>query len=490
MEMKGIQQAVAGARMAYRTGRTRPLAFRVKQLKALQKMLTENEDKIFQALKKDLHKSQFDVAIFEVVGLQNEITLALNKLPDWTAPEFVSKNMLTIMDEVYIHREPLGVVLIMGAWNYPLALVIQPLIGAIAAGNAVVIKPSEVSENMAQLLQKLLPQYLDKELYPVVNGAVPETTELLKLQFDHILFTGSSSVGKIVMEAAAKHLTPVTLELGGKSPCYINKNCNLDVACRRIAWARYVNCGQTCIAPDYILCDEGIHDKVVQKLIESIKMFYGDDPQTSPDYGRIVNRHHLSRLLSLLEGLKVTHGGDYNTQQLYLAPTIVANVDPNAKVMQEEIFGPVLPIVPVAGAEDAINFINNRDKPLALYIFTNDKKLINRMIAETSSGGVTVNDCMIHYSISSLPFGGIGKSGIGAYHGKFTFETFSHRRACVIKSFRMESLNSVRYPPATESKLKWTRWLLMKSHGSSRMKQMMIGLLGVLIAMALKFYFL
>ncbi|XP_060703706.1 aldehyde dehydrogenase family 3 member A2-like isoform X1 [Hemiscyllium ocellatum] len=460
--MEGIQLVVSTARAAYNQGKSRPLKFRIQQLKALERMLDEKKEEFLVALRKDLHKSTFDVEIFEIAGILNEISLAITKLPEWTAPEYVSKSTMTLMDTVYIHREPLGVVLIIGAWNYPLALIVQPLIGAIAAGNAAVLKPSEVSENTARLLGELLPQYLDKDLYPVINGGVAETTELLKQQFDHILYTGSTNVGRIVMEAAAKHLTPVTLELGGKSPCYIDADCDLDVACRRIAWGRYTNSGQTCIAPDYILCSNNIQDEVVKKIGSAISEFYGADPKKSPDYARIINKRHFKRLMSLLEGVNVMFGGQSDEEDLYIAPTIATDVDPSSRIMQEEIFGPLLPIVTVNNADEAIHFINKRDKPLALYIFSHNKTLIKRMIAETSSGGVTVNDCLIHYSVDTLPFGGVGKSGTGAYHGKFSFETFSHRRACVLKSLGMERMNSVRYAPATDSKRKWALWLLKK----------------------------
>ncbi|XP_072909292.1 aldehyde dehydrogenase, dimeric NADP-preferring-like isoform X1 [Hemitrygon akajei] len=521
--MDQIKPVVAGARAAFNQGKTQPLEFRIQQLKALERMLTNKKDQISEALYKDLHKEKFEAEIFEILGILNDITVTLNKLPEWMAPEYVSKSMTTLMDSVYIHREPLGVVLIIGAWNYPLALVLQPLVGAIAAGNAAVLKPSEVSGNTAQLLADLLPQYLDKpplllagpgkdlptvavtspasrslpepnlqarsdvkqsraaesgprdpfsavlqrngtrpELYPVINGAEKEATELLSIHFDHIFFTGSATIGRIVMEAAAKHLTPVTLELGGKSPCYIDKDCNLDVACRRIAWAKYVNCGQTCIAPDYILCDKSIQDKVAEKISSTTAEFYGSNPQTSPDYGRIINQRHFRRIMSLLEGANVVYGGQNDEGDLYIAPTVVTDADPNSKIMQEEIFGPVLPIVTVSSVDEAIAFINKRDKPLALYVFSHNKKLIKQMITKTSSGGVTANDCLIHYTLHTLPFGGVGTSGFGAYHGKYSFETFSHRRACVLKSLGMEKLNSVRYAPATESKQKWTHWLLKK----------------------------
>uniref|UniRef100_A0A3B4HAT7 Aldehyde dehydrogenase, dimeric NADP-preferring-like n=1 Tax=Pundamilia nyererei TaxID=303518 RepID=A0A3B4HAT7_9CICH len=357
------RQAVQRAREAFLSGRTRPLEFRLQQLHALQRMIAEKETEIATALKQDINR--------------NEIKLAIEKLGEWAAPRPAEKNLLTISDEVYIQPEPLGVVLIIGAWNYPWGLTLMPLVGAIAAGNAAVVKPSELSECSSLLLRALLPRYLDKDLYPVVTGSVSETQELLRLRFDHIVFTGSSTVAKLVMEAAARHLTPVTLELGGKSPCYIDKSCNIRVACRRITWGKFINCGQTCIAPDYILCEPCIQGRVVECIRQTLL----------------------------------------------------------------EIFGPVLPIVTVSDMDNAITFINEREKPLALYIFCSDKKAIKKMIAETTSGGVTVNDVMMHYTLNSLPFGGVGQSGMGRYHGKHTFEQLSHHRACMVRSLGMESVN-------------------------------------------------
>ncbi|XP_078278167.1 aldehyde dehydrogenase family 3 member A2-like isoform X2 [Rhinoraja longicauda] len=487
--MDRIQTVVAVARAAYNLGKSRPLEFRVQQLKAMERMLTEKKDLISEALQKDLHKNDFAVQVYEIAGIMGEITLAINKLPEWVEPEHVSKNMMTMMDTVYIHRQPLGVVLIIGAWNYPLALVLQPLVGAIAAGNAAVVKPSEVSGNMAQVLAQLLPQYLDKDMYPVITGGAEVATELLKHHFDHILYTGSTAVGRIVMEAAAKHLTPVTLELGGKSPCYVDTDCDLDVACRRIAWGRYTNCGQTCIAPDYILCNKNIQDEMVKKIVTAITEFYGSDPQKSPDYGRIVNQRHFQRIMSLLKGVNVVYGGKNDEGDLYIAPTIVTDVDPDSRIMQEEIFGPVLPIVTVSGVDEAIAFISQRDKPLALYVFSHNKKLVQKMIRMTSSGGVTANDCLIHYTIAALPFGGVGKSGFGAYHGKYSFDTFSHRRACVLKSLGMEKVNSIRYAPANDSKQKWLLWLLAKQGNGKKLQLVGLVILGALISIIMKFYF-
>ncbi|XP_061538105.1 aldehyde dehydrogenase, dimeric NADP-preferring-like isoform X1 [Phycodurus eques] len=443
MEWEVLQRT----REAFVSGRTRPLEFRLQQLRALKRMMTEREVEITTALKQDINRSQYDASLLELIGIENEINLALGNLKEWAAPRLVEKNLLTISDEAYIQSEPLGVVLIIGAWNYPWAVTLIPLVGAIAAGNGAVVKPSEMSGYSSLLLETLLPLYLDKDLYPVVMGGVPETQELLKQKFDHIFYTGSSLVGKLVMGAAARHLTPVTLELGGKSPCYIDKNCDISVACRRITWGKFVNCGQTCIAPDYILCEPCVQGYVVECIRQTLLEFYGPDPKSSPDYGRIINQTHFNRIVGLMEGYAPVLGGQCDASQRYIAPTILKDVPPHSKVMQEEIFGPLLPIVTVSGLDEAIHFINDREKPLALYIFSSDKKVTKKMIEETTSGGVTVNDVMMHYTLISLPFGGVGQSGMGFYHGKHSFDRLSHQRACLLRSLGMERINLARYPP-------------------------------------------
>nr|KAF6305109.1 aldehyde dehydrogenase 3 family member A1 [Pipistrellus kuhlii] len=383
--MSKISAVVQRARAAFESGRTRPVQFRIQQLEALRRMIKEREKDLAGALAADLHRNEWNSYHDELVYCLEEIDYTIKNLPEWVQDEPVEKTAQTQQDECYIHSEPLGVALIIGTWNYPFDLTVQPMVGAIAAGNAVVIKPSELSEHMASLLATLIPQYLDKDLYPVINGGVPETTEVLKERFDYILYTGSTGVGKIVMTAAAKHLTPVTLELGGKSPCYVDKDCDLEVACRRIAWGKFMNSGQTCVAPDYILCDPSIQGQVVEKLKKAVK---------------------------------------------------------------EEIFGPIMPIVTVRSLEEAIRFINQREKPLALYVFSNNDKVIKKMIAETSSGGVTANDVIIHLSVHTLPFGGVGNSGMGCYHGKFSFITFSHRRSCLVRSLHKEDPFKARFPPS------------------------------------------
>jgi len=485
------QQAVERARKAFQTGRSKPLEYRIRQLKNLQRLFTEKQKEIAEAVKKDLNKSEVGTQLYETLGLEGEINLAVKKVKEWAAPRPVEKNLLTISDTVYIQPEPLGVVLIIGAWNYPWAVTIQPLIGAIAAGNAAVVKPSEVCVHTCKVMADLLPIYIDKELYPVVTGGVAETQELLKQRFDHIFYTGNSMVGKLIMEAASKHLTPVTLELGGKSPCYIDKNCDISMACRRVTWGKYSNCGQTCIAPDYILCEASIQDRVIEEVKKSIKDFYTDDPKTCSDYGRIINQRHHKRVMALTEDSTVAVGGENDESDCYIAPTILRDVKPDAKVMQEEIFGPLLPILPVSGLDDAIKHINRGEKPLALYIFSPDDKVIKRMIEETSSGGVLANDCLVHYSVAGLPFGGVGNSGMGCYHGKHSFDQLSHLRGCLIKKLKMEGVNDMRYPPHTPKKLGWARFFLLSDPDLSWWGRMaMLAALVVVAAVLIQKYYL
>ncbi|KAI5269599.1 aldehyde dehydrogenase family 3 member A2 isoform X2 [Manis pentadactyla] len=481
-----MEREVQRVRRAFESGRSRPLRFRLQQLEALRRMVLEREKDILAAITADLCKSELNAYSHEVITILGEIDLMLEKLPEWVTARPAKKNLLTMLDEVYVQPEPLGVVLIIGAWNYPLVLTIHPLIGAIAAGNAGIIKPSEVSEHTAKILAKLLPQYLDQDLYVVINGGVEEATELLKQRFDHIFYTGSTAVGKIVMEAAAKHLTPVTLELGGKSPCYIDRDCDLDIACRRIAWGKYMNCGQTCIAPDYVLCEPSVQNQIVQKIKESVKAFYGENIKESPDYERIISLHHFKRILSLLEGQQIAFGGETDEASRYVAPTVLTDVDPETKVMQEEIFGPILPIVPVKDADEAIKFINEREKPLALYVFSHNNKLIKRMIDGTSSGGVTANDVIMHFTLSSLPFGGVGSSGMGVYHGKYSFDTFSHQRPCLLKSLKGESANNLRYPPNSQSKVDWAKFFLLKRCNKGKLSLLLLTFLGILVAVLVK----
>lgn len=483
-----MKKVVNTARQAFATGKTRSIDFRIQQLQALKNMIIENDAEIKKALKADLHKNDCTAYSYEMMGLLAEIELTLDNLHDWAAPQHVKKNLMTMQDDVYINYEPLGVVLVIGAWNYPLVVLLQPVVGAIAAGNAVVMKPSEVSEHTAKILEKIIPRYLDKELYPVVNGGVAETTELLAERFDHIFYTGNTNVGKIIMTAAAKFLTPVTLELGGKSPCYIDKDCDIDIASRRITWGKFVNCGQTCIAPDYILCEKSIQGKFIEKVKETLKEYYGDNPKESPDYERIINQRHFKRVIGLLEGEKIAIGGEHEESTCYIAPTVLVDVKPEAKVMQEEIFGPLLPIITVNNVDEAIQFINQKEKPLALYAFANNKKIIKKIISQTSSGGVTGNDVFMHFTIAELPFGGVGNSGMGAYHGKHSFDTFSHKRSCLIKSLSMEGVNKLRYPPYSQKKVEWAKFILMSKVNKKKLGLVLLPLVALVAAVILKMF--
>uniref|UniRef100_A0A671K0K4 Aldehyde dehydrogenase 3 family, member A1 n=1 Tax=Sinocyclocheilus anshuiensis TaxID=1608454 RepID=A0A671K0K4_9TELE len=342
-----VRRVVDGLREVFQSGRSRPLQYRKQQHRALHRLITERQADIEQALKQDLNRNTYNTSLFELISIENDIKLVESNMADWAAPRPVKKNLNSALDD--------------------------PLVGAIAAGNAAVLKPSELSEHSARLMKELLPLYLDKEMYQVVTGGVLETQELLRQRFDHIFYTGSSTVGKLVMEAAARHLTPVTLELGGKSPCYVDKNCDIAVACRRITWGKFANCGQTCIAPDYILCEPSIQDRIVEEIQKTLLEFYQKDPKSSPDYCRIINTRHFDRVLALMNKCTIALGGESDRSQCYIAPTVLKDVLPHFKIMQEEIFGPLLPIVTVNGLSEAIHFINAREKPLALYVFSSDK---------------------------------------------------------------------------------------------------------------------
>jgi len=449
--------------------------------------LDEEEEVLCDALAKDLNKSKTEALLMEVKFVRNDVIMTLDNLEKWMSPEYVKKNLPVMMDNVYIKREPYGVVLIMGAWNYPVQLTIGPMIGALAAGNCVVLKPSEMAEATAELLERIIPKYLDKDCVRVVNGGVAETTALLKERFDYILYTGNSMVGKIIYEAAAKHLTPVTLELGGKCPVYIDASSDLELTARRVMWGRMVNCGQTCIAADYIMCTKEIQDKLIPLFKAALKEYYGEDPQKSKSFGRVINGRHFKRLQGLLSSGTVAIGGQSDEQDKYIAPTVLTNVKPTEPAMRDEIFGPILAMMPVADLEEAIQFINSREKPLALYVFTKEPGVTQKILDRTSSGGVTVNDVTMHAAVNTLPFGGVGNSGIGAYHGKFTFDTFSHRRAVLEKKQSMEFVNKMRYPPYSNDKLKKLSWIMTKQPAKKGIRAWLpLILLGIVLGIALK----
>jgi aldehyde dehydrogenase (NAD+) len=456
-----IPTLVARLRLGFDGGRTRPVELRLEQLARLRRMLVEHEEEILDALHKDVGKPLLEAYMAEVAYTVSEIDLVRKKLKAWTRPERVPTALLAQPGRSRVVREPLGVVLIIGPWNYPFQLVVGPLVGAIAAGNCAVVKPSEIAPATSALLAARLPQYLDPSTVAVVEGGVPETTALLKERFDHIFYTGNGAVGRIVMEAAAKHLTPVTLELGGKSPCIVDERADIDVAARRIVWGKFYNAGQTCVAPDYVLAHARVADRLVERMKDTLLDFYGNDPRRSPDYGRVVNARHHRRLTSLIEGGRsgeVVVGGEADEGSRYLSPTILRRVPENAPVMQDEIFGPILPVIEVDNVDAAIAFVNARPKPLALYVFSNDRDVQEQVISRTTSGGATVNHTWLHLAVPDLPFGGVGESGMGAYHGRATFETFSHRKAVLVKPTFVDP--TLVYPPYSEAKKKILRRIL------------------------------
>lgn len=455
---------VSGLRQAFLSGRTRSVAWRISQLKGIERMLDENEEVFISALKQDLNKPVQESVVAEIDFIKNDIIGILRHIETWTQDVPVARSPLTLLDKPYLHPEPYGVALIMGAWNFPLHLSLAPLTPAIAAGNCAVVKPSEIAPATATAIQELLPKYLDNHCFKVVCGGIPETTELLKQRFDYIFYTGSTQVGKIVGAAANVHLTPCTLELGGKSPAYIDEGCNLDVVLKRLLWGKFNNCGQICVAPDYVLCSKATERKIIPKMKALLESWYTQQPNQSESYCRIVTTRHAERLKAMLEASsgKIAVGGHVDVAEKFMEPTILTGVDWNDPTMKEEIFGPILPILTVGSVDEAIMRINERDKPLALYVFSERPELVAKFQAETSSGGLTVNETLFQLSVEQLPFGGVGASGMGAYHGKAGFDTFTHYKPVLIRDLGWlgEKLGEFRYPPYNQKALRFIRNLL------------------------------
>ena len=457
IEFARIDEAFTKLQSHFDSGVTRDYQWRVQQLKQIDKMVTEHELDIRRALQKDLGKCEMESWISEIGYIKAEVKHTLKHLKKWMKPRKVSSPLLAQPGKSYLQPEPLGTVLIIGAWNYPFQLVIAPLIAEISAGNCAMLKPSELSVATSALIAKLLPQYLDNHAFTVVEGGKEETTQVLKQPFAYSFYTGGEMVGKIVMRAAAEHLTPVTLELGGKSPCFVDRQTNLAVTAERIVWAKWMNAGQTCVAPDYVLVEEGFEQELIDAIKAKLAKQYGEDVSQSPDYGRIVNERHTQRLASYLEQQPVVHGGSIDLQDKFIEPTIVLNPAIDSTLMQEEIFGPILPIITVKNMDAGIQLVNSRPKPLAMYIFTKNTSLEQRILRETSAGSVCVNDGFMFMVNSELPFGGVGHSGMGSYHGKWGFDTFSHLKSVMKRSFMFDL--DVRYAPFNASKLKFLKFL-------------------------------
>ena len=447
----------ADMQATFASERTYSLAWRAAQLSALERMMKECEQEIMDALKADLGKHPQEAWTTEISYVGGDAAYCRKHLKRWTRTRKVRTPMLGQPGKSWLQPEPLGVVLIIGAWNYPLQLTLAGMAAAIAAGNCVVLKPSELSPATSDFIARRVPEYLDSDCIKVVEGAVPETSALLELPWDHILYTGGSTVGRIVMSAAAKHLTPVTLELGGKSPCVVLPDADLLTTARRITWGKFSNAGQTCIAPDYVLTDAATERKLVPLIQQAVTEMFGDDPQASDSYGRIVNNRHFERLSAYLSSGEIVVGGQTDADAKYMAPTVLTGVAPDSPVMQEEIFGPILPVLQIDDLENAIQFIRKGDKPLAAYIFTKDEAAEARFLGAVSSGSACVNDTMMFMTVEELPFGGVGPSGMGCYSGEYGFKTFSHMKA-VMKRRWWPDLD-VRYAPFTDKKFKMLRKL-------------------------------
>jgi aldehyde dehydrogenase (NAD+) len=450
-----VAGVVAGARAHVTSGRTKPMAWRLATLRRLRELTVEHEPAMMAALAADLGKARLEAFTTEVGFCLNEIDLTLDHLESWAKPERVTTPLTLQPGSSHVVREPLGLVCVIAPWNYPFQLLLAPVIAAVSAGNGVVAKPSELAPATAVAVAALLADLADPAIVTVLGG-VAETTELLAQPFDHIFYTGNGRVARVVMRAAAEHLTPVTLELGGKSPAIVSRHAKLDVAARRIAFGKFTNAGQTCVAPDYVLVERPVQHELVRLLGVAVQEMYGDDPRQSPDYGRIVSPHHVERLSRMLDdGGLVAFGGIVDAEARYVAPTVLTGVSLDSVAMGEEIFGPILPIIGVDSLDEATAIVGTGDKPLALYVFSEHDDEVERVIGATTSGGVTVNGTLFHVANPYLPFGGVGPSGTGAYHGRWGFETFSHRRAVYTRGTRLDP--SMLYPPFTAAKERLVR---------------------------------
>ena len=432
-------------RVFFQSGATRPLEFRSAQLRKLRDAVVAHEAALLTALHDDLRKSPHEAYATEIGLVLSELRHALRHLPSWMRPRRRRTPWLAWPARGFIRPEPYGVALIIGPWNYPLQLLLSPLVGAMAAGNCAVLKPSEFAPHTAAVTARFMGATFPPDYLAVVQGDQEAGEALLREKFDNIFFTGSTSVGRAVLAASARNLTPVTLELGGKCPCLVCADVPLDITARRIVWGKFMNAGQTCVAPDFVLVDQRVRDGLVEAMKRAVREFYGEDPQQSPDYGRIINRKHFDRLTSYLSDGQMAHGGQQAASELYIAPTILTQVSAGAPVMQEEIFGPILPVLEFGVLNEALALLRDRPTPLALYLFTKDGATQDRVLAETRSGGICINDTVTHMVGKDLPFGGLGESGLGAYHGQTTFECFTHRRSVLRRSFGFDP--ALRYPP-------------------------------------------
>ena len=458
MEQEQIQAIVEKQRAYFLSGVTLPIEFRKKALADLKKAIQVNEEKIAAAIKKDLGKSREEAYMCEIGLTISEISYMQKHTKQFAREKRVVTTLAQFASRSFVKPMPYGVTLIMSPWNYPFLLTMEPLVDAIAAGNTVVVKPSAYSPATSAVMKEVLEGVFSPEYVAVVTGGRAENTCLLQQKFDYIFFTGSQSVGKEVMTQAAKHLTPVTLELGGKSPCIVDSSADIKLAARRIVFGKYLNCGQTCVAPDYILCEKSVQEKLISALKAEIVRQFGDTPLSNEAYGKMVNEKHFERVCGLIAEAKVVHGGKTDREALKIEPTVMRDVSFSDAVMQEEIFGPVLPIVTVDSMDDVISIVNERQHPLALYVFAEEKKIVRKVISRCTFGGGCVNDTIIHLATSNMGFGGVGESGMGAYHGKIGFDTFSHKKSIVDKKTWLDL--PMRYQPYRSLYMKLIRMFL------------------------------
>ncbi|HHC9605106.1 TPA: aldehyde dehydrogenase [Staphylococcus aureus] len=445
--MNIIEQKFYDSKAFFNTQQTKDISFRKEQLKKLSKAIKSYESDILEALYTDLGKNKVEAYATEIGITLKSIKNARKELKNWTKTKNVDTPLYLFPTKSYIKKEPYGTVLIIAPFNYPFQLVFEPLIGAIAAGNTAIIKPSELTPNVARVIKRLINETFDANYIEVIEGGIEETQTLIHLPFDYVFFTGSENVGKIVYQAASENLVPVTLEMGGKSPVIVDETANIKVASERICFGKFTNAGQTCVAPDYILVHESVKDDLITALSKTLREFYGQNIQQSPDYGRIVNLKHYHRLTSLLNSaqMNIVFGGHSDEDERYIEPTLLDHVTNDSAIIQEEIFGPILPILTYQSLDEAIAFIHQRPKPLSLYLFSEDENATQRVINELSFGGGAINDTLMHLANPKLPFGGVGASGMGRYHGKYSFDTFTHEKSYIFKSTRLES--GVHLPP-------------------------------------------
>ena len=456
-----MRELVLNQRAHFNAGATQNLAYRKELLIKFREALKKNEQLFLDAIKADFHKGAFDTYVTEFAMIYHELEQALKHLKKWAAPRRVKTNVLNQPGRIYIYSEPYGTVLVIGAWNYPYQLSLVPAVSALAAGNTVIIKPSELAANTSKAMADVFNNAFSPQILFVQEGGVDKTTQLVQQKFDKIFITGSTKVGGIVYQAAAKQLTPVTLELGGKSPAFVFPDADLDVSARRLVWGKFLNAGQTCVAPDYIMVHADVKEKLLEKMKAYIQQFFGDNPFESQSYIRIINERNFDRLAGLIDKEKIYYGGTTDKKELFIEPTLLHKVSFDDAVMQEEIFGPLLPVIEFTALKDAVKSVRALDKPLALYIFSKSDSHIDYVMANISFGGGCINDTVMHLANSYLPFGGVGNSGIGAYHRKFGFECFSHQKSILKKGYSFEPL--FKYPPYTFDKLKWIKRVMSVS---------------------------